>query len=90
MVNRMKEMYDVIATKILRDIKNADGVNPHIVRYPEDVIDPRSAPLDPEADRIRYAIAELVKAITETGEPRRTYVRTARVILGSIVPDEEI
>lgn len=75
----MKEMYDVIAGRILRDIQNA-----------EDVIDPRSAPLDPEADRIRYAIAELVKAITEKGEPRRTFVRTARVILGSIVPDEQI
>jgi len=90
MVNHMKEIYDVIATKILRDIKNADSVDPRIVRYPEDVIDPRSAPLDLEADRIRYAIAELVKAITETGEPRRTFVRTARVILGSIVPDEQI
>ena len=73
------DIYNVIAGSVLRDIQNA-----------EDLIDPRNGSSDPEGDRIRLAILELEKAASYLGEPRKTFVRTARVILSSIVPDEEI
>jgi len=87
-----------IEKRLMQDIKNAkdfyadqDRVDPRIVRHPEDVIDPRSAPpscavLDAEDGQINLIVEQLTRAIGSSGESRRTHLRTARVLLAMIAP----
>jgi hypothetical protein len=92
-----------IEKRLMQDIANAkdfyaaqDRVDSRIVRYPEDVIDPRSAPPSCEAPscearragdhQINLIVEQLTLALGSSGEPRQTHLRTARVLLAMIAP----